>query len=126
MPRRARRSSFDVRYGRGCAVLSLAAFAAAGASACTYDFGRYSPSGDAGEADAATGSDATASDGSDSAPPAAEAGMDAIDTVEAGADVIEPPEASGSDASEASVVDYTVGGTIERPRRSRSEARERR
>jgi hypothetical protein len=93
--------------------LAVALSCALLASACTLDFGKYAPGGDGG----ATGQDA-ATVGDGTAP--ADAGNDVTVPADTGADVAldvgtdstEPPEASMPDASEASVVDYTVGGSI--------------
>ncbi len=82
-------------------------------SACALDFDKYAPGGDGG----AAGQDA-ATDGDGAAP--ADTGVDVTVPTGTGADAAvdvetdtgAPSEASTPDASEASVTDYTVGGSI--------------
>ena len=115
----------SARGARAARLVSVTAAAALLVGACGLDFDKYAPQGGAGddggaaEQDAAPGGEATSGDGSGSV----EAGIDAANPVDTGvvgvdasmdvaADTSEPPEASVPDAAEASVTDYTVGGTI--------------
>lgn len=104
--------------GRRAVSVAVASACVFLASACALDFGRYAPGGDGGAAgqDAATIVDGNG-DGDGTSP--ADAGNDVTAPADTGADVAvdvgtdsEPPEASMPDASEASVTDYTVGGTV--------------
>jgi hypothetical protein len=112
----------SARGARAARLVLVTAACALLGSACGLDFDKYTPQGGGAdgatpEQDAATGGDATSGD---SGTPA-DAGIDVPVPADTGADVgidaselpeASIPEASLPDASEASVTDYTVGGTI--------------
>ena len=107
---------FRVIKARAVRAIGLAWAAAAACAllvgACTYDFGKFSASGEqsGGNADSASGGEGAV--GVDTGPPSDEAGGDVMPE-DTGLDVAtDTTESSAPDATDTGLVGFTVGGTV--------------